>query len=120
MISSLGARRDAAAVVPLGGLLRDDDPAVARAAALALGAIGTAEAATVLQAALQSADRRQAGRDRRPVELCRIAVGDQANRPTPWQFTSRCPAKQHGTTGALGGHARHVGLCRPGRMTIPT
>jgi HEAT repeat protein len=54
VISSLGARRDSAAVVPLGRLLRDDDPSLARAAALALGAIGHAESATVLHAALQA------------------------------------------------------------------
>jgi HEAT repeat protein len=55
VISSLGARRDAAAVAPLGSLLRDNDPAVARAAALALGAIGDANSVTVLQAALKTA-----------------------------------------------------------------
>lgn len=56
VISSLGSRRDAAAVAPLGKLLGTDDPAVARAAALALGTIGTAESAAVLQAALPSAN----------------------------------------------------------------
>ncbi len=56
VISSLGSRRDAAALAPLGKLLRTDDPAVARAAALALGMIGTVEAAAVLQAALPSAN----------------------------------------------------------------
>lgn len=54
VISSLGARRDTAAIAPLGSLLRDSDPAVARAAALALGDIGTYEAASVLQEAAQS------------------------------------------------------------------
>ncbi len=54
VISSLGARRDAEAVATLGNLLGDQNPAVARAAALALGAIGTAESASVLQAALRS------------------------------------------------------------------
>lgn len=52
VISSLGARRDTAAVAALSGLLRDHDPAVSRASALALGAIGNAESATALQAAL--------------------------------------------------------------------
>lgn len=54
IISSLGGRRDAAAVSALGSLLKDADPAVARAAALALGAIGTADAAAVLRTALKS------------------------------------------------------------------
>ena len=54
VISSLGGRRDAGAVTALGGLLKDGDAAVARAAALALGAIGTAESAAVLQAELQA------------------------------------------------------------------
>jgi HEAT repeat protein len=40
-------------VPPLANLLRTDDPAVARAAALALGAIATSEAAVALQGALQ-------------------------------------------------------------------
>ncbi|HEV8002084.1 MAG TPA: HEAT repeat domain-containing protein [Planctomycetaceae bacterium] len=56
VISSLGSRRDVAAVAPLGKLLRTDDPAIARAAALALGAIGTVEVAGVLQAALPVAN----------------------------------------------------------------
>lgn len=52
IISSLGARRDAAAVAPLGELLKDGDAAIARAAALALGAIGNVESAAVLQRTL--------------------------------------------------------------------
>jgi HEAT repeat protein len=54
VISSLGARRDSAAVAALGGLLKDSDPAIARAAALALGAIGNAESAVALQLAQQA------------------------------------------------------------------
>jgi HEAT repeat protein len=54
VITSLGSRRDAAAVGSLGSLLHDNDPSVARAAALALGAIGSADSATVLQSALHS------------------------------------------------------------------
>lgn len=56
VINSVGARRDAAAVAPLAKLLRSDDPAINRAAALALGAIGTPEAAGVLQTALPAAN----------------------------------------------------------------
>jgi HEAT repeat protein len=56
VITSLGSRRDGAAVAPLGKLLQTDDPAVARASALAVGTIGTVEAAAVLQAALPSAN----------------------------------------------------------------
>jgi HEAT repeat protein len=52
VIGSLGARRETAAVPVLAGLLGDADPAVARSAALALGAIGGMEAARVLQAAI--------------------------------------------------------------------
>jgi hypothetical protein len=55
VISSLGTRHDQQAVAALGDLLRDPNPAVARAAALALGTIGTPESASVLQAALPSA-----------------------------------------------------------------
>ena len=49
VISSLGNRRDAAAVPALSTLLKDENAAVSRAAALALGSIGTAEAARALQ-----------------------------------------------------------------------
>ncbi len=56
VINSVGSRRDAVAVAPLAKLLRSDDPAINRAAALALGAIGTAEAAGVLQTALPTAN----------------------------------------------------------------
>jgi HEAT repeat protein len=51
IISSIGARRDTAAVPALAGLLVDADATVARAAAIALGDIGTVEAANVLFAA---------------------------------------------------------------------
>jgi HEAT repeat protein len=51
IIGSLGSRRDAAAIPVLKGMLTGCDPSVARAAALALGAISGVEAAAVLQAA---------------------------------------------------------------------
>ena len=53
LLSSLGQRRDAGAVEVVGMLIKNSDAAVARAAALALGAIGTAEASAVLQSALK-------------------------------------------------------------------
>ena len=49
VISSLGVRRDADSVAPLAKLLTDSDPAVARAAAIALGDIRTSQAATALR-----------------------------------------------------------------------
>ena len=55
VISSLGGRRDAAATAALSGLLKDRDSATARAAALALGALGNAEAAKALQAEFKAA-----------------------------------------------------------------
>jgi HEAT repeat protein len=57
VISSLGSRRDAASVSVLNVLLNDGDPAVARAAALTLGAIGSVDAAAVLKVAATSAAR---------------------------------------------------------------
>lgn len=54
VIGSLGARRDRASIARLAKLLHDKNPAVARAAALSLGAIGVAESAAALQAALQA------------------------------------------------------------------
>jgi HEAT repeats len=63
IISSIGARRDGAAVASLGGLLADNDPSVARAATLALGAIGNLESAATLLKALHAAG------DRRPTVI---------------------------------------------------
>lgn len=52
IISSLGARRDSAAVPALGELLKDSDPSISRSAALALGAIGNAASVAALRSAL--------------------------------------------------------------------
>ena len=54
-IASLGARRESGAVAALAALLGDQDEGVSRAAALALGAIRSKEAAKALAAAKQSA-----------------------------------------------------------------
>jgi HEAT repeat protein len=54
VITSLGARRDGEAVAALAGLLGDSDRGVSRAAALALGTIGSSEAADALQRAPQA------------------------------------------------------------------
>ena len=51
VIASLGVRQDAAAVAPLASLLSDSDPAIAGAAACALGDIGSPEAAKALTTA---------------------------------------------------------------------
>ncbi|HQE27943.1 MAG TPA: PmoA family protein [Phycisphaerae bacterium] len=51
VIASIGTRADADSVPALVPLLRDTDPAVARAAASALGLIGTPEAAEAIKAA---------------------------------------------------------------------
>jgi HEAT repeat protein len=52
VIGSIGVRRDAKAVGALAKLLGDSNPVVARAAARAMGKIGTIEAANALQQAL--------------------------------------------------------------------
>jgi HEAT repeat protein len=54
VISSLAARGEVAAVVPLDRLLRSDDRALALAAALAVGAIGSVQSVSVLQSALRT------------------------------------------------------------------
>jgi HEAT repeat protein len=51
VIGSLGVRQDTEAVGPLSALLKDDDPAVAQAAARALGSIGNPAAAEALEGA---------------------------------------------------------------------
>ncbi len=55
VIGSVGVRRDARAIDALAKLLSDSDSLVARAAARALGKIGTADAANALQQALPNA-----------------------------------------------------------------
>lgn len=55
VIGSVGVRRDAKAVGALAKLLSDSDAVVARAAARAMGKIGTTEAASALQQALPQA-----------------------------------------------------------------
>ena len=55
IVSSMAVRKDPGSVAPLGGLLSDADPAVAQAAARALGAFGAA-AVPVLDAALAKCD----------------------------------------------------------------
>lgn len=61
LINSLGERRDASAVVALGGLLHDANEEVGCAAAAALGKIGTLEAASFLgRSQLNSPPRLQA------------------------------------------------------------
>lgn len=57
-VNSLGLRRDGPSVAPLAALLAHADPAVATAAAEALGKIATAEAAAALQAAARRAEPR--------------------------------------------------------------
>ncbi len=49
VIGSLGVRRDQKAVEPISALLKDADPAIAKAAARSLGRIGVAPAAEALQ-----------------------------------------------------------------------
>ena len=56
VIASLGVRGEAESVAPLGALLNDDDASVARAAAIALGAIRSAEAAKALAAGKPTAE----------------------------------------------------------------
>jgi HEAT repeat protein len=51
VINSIGVRRDPKAVEPLSKLMQDADPQVASAAAIALGKIGTPEAAKALEQA---------------------------------------------------------------------
>jgi len=52
VIGSLGVRRDAQAIEPLAGMLKDPDADVAQAAARALGSIGTTAAAKAIEGAL--------------------------------------------------------------------
>lgn len=63
MISSLGVRRDEASVPAMAALLGDADAAVARAAAMALGDIGTATAVKALASKPADAEARLIAND---------------------------------------------------------
>ena len=60
VIASIGARQEDASVDVLAKALKDEDPGTARAAALALGSIRTAEAAKALAGGSPSAEARAA------------------------------------------------------------
>ena len=93
VISSLGVRRDADSVAPLASCLADSDPAVARAAAFALGDIRTFERR-------EGARRREVGLDaksnrRSPMPAC-FAPKDcwpTAKRPRRWRCSKPMSAK---------------------------
>lgn len=72
-INSLAVRRDAGAVEPLGSLLRQPDPEVAAAAAVALGRIGTLSAADLLEKAMA---RAPVGRARLALDEGRLQCAD--------------------------------------------
>ena len=61
IISSLGSRRDSESIKSLAGLLNDSVQAVAKAAAMALGTIGTVESGSALQSALTSTNAAHLG-----------------------------------------------------------
>ena len=79
LISSLGVRREAAAVEPLQALLAHPDPAVAQAAAHALGAIGSLAATKALVTAKPSAATKAAIADASLIGAeSLLAVGNKA------------------------------------------
>ena len=111
VIGSLGVRRDAASVPALAALLNNADASVARAAAIALGDIGTAEAAKALadgkpttpeatqaatDASLACAEELLAGGKK--VEALAVYKSLVGRRPTE--------------AGPPGSDSRHAGLCR--------
>ncbi len=80
VINSIGVRRDAAAVALLSQKLRDADPEVASAAAIALGHIGGRRAAAALQKTLATAPPPVADEVARGCVLC--AEGFLADKQT--------------------------------------
>ena len=74
VIGSLGSRRDAAAVSVLNVLLKDGDPSVARSAALARRH-WQCRCGLSAESSGDVGDRKQSGRDRCSVGLCRSAAG---------------------------------------------
>ncbi|MCA9186914.1 MAG: HEAT repeat domain-containing protein [Pirellulaceae bacterium] len=73
VINSIGVRRDAAAVDSIAGLLRNSDPQVAEAAAIALGHIGSPAAQQVLETELA----RTAAEVPSPIAMGCIYVAEQ-------------------------------------------
>ncbi len=77
VIASVGARADAQAVPALATLAGNADPAVASAAIVSLGEVGTPDAAKALEAAAGAA---KSPADRRLVATSRIACADRLAR----------------------------------------
>ena len=123
VIGSLGVRRDAASVPALVALLGDADKAVARAAAYALGDIGSLEAAKALgQRVNKRTGRREAGRSWMPIWSAPSGCWPTARRPTPCISTSRSIARASPSRCALAAvvRAQPVGVGRPvERRTSP-
>ena len=91
VINSIGVRRDAEAVESLAARLKDRDAEVASAAAVALGRIGNAAAATALEAALAgSGSRGSLGGGRRLYSLCGEASCRRQGRRSDQRFTISC------------------------------
>ncbi len=107
VIGSLGARRDAASVPALAKLVNHDDSSVARAAAIALGHIGNADAARALAGANHSsADVQQAVADARLAVAERLlSAGDKSAALAIYKALSGQDRPKHvrlaGTRGVL-------------------
>ncbi len=82
VINTLGERRDPVAVKALGGLLVDANTRVASAAAMAIGNIGSKEAADLLASARPLADRRDTFRDAQLVCAQRLLASGEQDRAT--------------------------------------
>ena len=119
VIGSLGSRRDAAAIPVLKGLLTDSDPSVARAAALALGAIGGVDAASVLkEAASSEAGNKPAVMDALLACAEALLAGQKTDRRAgDLQVVG---GRQPSPAGALGRDSRHSGLHQPSKAKCPS
>jgi HEAT repeat protein len=99
VICTLAGRKDGQAVDALAGLLSDGDAQISRAAALALGAIGTPEASKALAAGKMGESAVTASIDARLACAERyLAAGDKVNAMAAYQSL------------AAGDHPKHVKL----------
>lgn len=121
IIQSLGERREAQSAPAIAKLLGDTDPAVAAAAANALGKIGGAEALTALKAALPTAGDAVRGtiQDALLAIPSRLAATDQAAAGALFEelFRSPLPCPADVRTGAYRGMLAAAGDRAPALVT---
>ena len=112
VIGSLGVRRDAKAIKPLAGLLTNADPVTARAAARALGSIGTTAAAKAIDDALDRTPKANQLEFCEGLFRCAEALADDGKRKAAIGLYDRLRAIKAAPHQVRTGALRGAVLCR--------